>query len=161
LLVQRFLDAEGVWNFPHKGGVVVHFPPESRLLPKIFEPRDVEGDTFGHTWNIARPFVIDLTIAKQFYTPAEQTHISGILLAKDVATEAEPAFSDNGPPSDTIRTLFPPFSVPLDHCSISYYPYGTGGPIEAFAEMTEPVLNGFSPFDLYSSFGRWKAEQSA
>ena len=41
LLVQRFLDAEGVWNFPQKGGVVVNFPPESKLVPRVLEPTDV------------------------------------------------------------------------------------------------------------------------
>jgi hypothetical protein len=158
LLLQRFLDGEGVWNFPQKGGVVVRFPTESKLPPKIFEPLDGETGTFGHAWNIAPPFVIDLTIAKQFYTSAQETHISGfVLLVRNTATEAKPAFSEHGLPSARIRELFPPFSVRLDQCLISYYPYGTGGPVEKFSEVKEPLLNGLRPFDLYRIFSQRKA----
>ena len=157
LLVQRFLDAEGVWNFPQKGGVVVNFPSESKLVPKVLEPTDVGGDTFGHAWNVAPPFIIDLTIARQFYSSTEEAYISGNLLAEEVATAPISLFSEH--PSLTIQRLFPPFSVSLAQCSISYYPYGTGGPTESFAAMMEPMLDELTPFDLFQRFGRWKKEQ--
>ncbi|MGC2658348.1 MAG: hypothetical protein WA324_10375 [Bryobacteraceae bacterium] len=157
LLVQRFLDAEGVWNFPQKGGVVVSFPSKSVLPPKVFEPTDVREGTYGHAWNVAPPFIIDLTIARQFYSSAEKRYISGNLLVSEVAAAPESAFSEF--PSDQIQSLFPPFTVALAQCSISYYPYGTGGPLERFAEMKEPVLDGLTPFNLHQRFAHWKAEQ--
>jgi hypothetical protein len=157
LLVQRFLGAEGVWNFPQKGGIVLNFPPESKLLPKVLEPTDVGGHTFGHAWNVAPPFIIDLTIARQFYSSTEEAYISGDLLAEEVATAPISPFSER--PSETIQRLFPPFSVPLAQCSISYYPYGTGGPTESFGAMTQPVLDKLTPFNLFQRFSRWKEEQ--
>jgi hypothetical protein len=93
LLLQRFLDEEGIWNFPQKGGMVVQFPGESMLRPKLLPPQSVSGGTYGHAWTVAPPFrVIDLTITRQFYTPAEQAYISGNLLAKHVAVETEHVF---------------------------------------------------------------------
>lgn len=159
LLVQRFLDADGVWNFPQKGGVVVNFPPESKLVPKVFEPTDVGGGTYGHAWNVAPPFIIDLTIARQLYSSTEDEYICGDLFVEEVSTAPISPFSEC--PSETIQRLFPPFSAPLARCSISYYPYGTGGPTESFVAMTQPVLDNLPPFDLFQRFSRWKKEQLA
>ncbi len=70
----------------------------------------------------------------------------------------EPVFSEYGEPSDNIRSLFPPFTTSLISCTVSYCPYGTGGPTEAFAEMKNPLLGGLRPFDLYQRFLKWKTE---
>jgi hypothetical protein len=160
LLLQRFLDGEGIWNFPQKGGVVVQFPPESMLRPKLLQPQNATGGTYGHACTVAPPFrVVDLTIARQFYTPAEQGYISGDLMAKDVTAETEPVFRECGEPGEMIRSLFSPFTASLTPCTISYYPYGTGGPTETFAEMNNPILKSLRPLDLYQAFLEWKREQ--
>jgi len=152
LLVQRFLDAEGIWNFPQKGGVVVAFPDGSKLPPKEWDPTDCSEGTFGHTWNVAPPFIIDLTISKQFYSAAEQPYVEGDVFVKEVSTAPNSPFDE--PPSATMQKLFPPFSVHLAQCSVAYYPYGTGGPTESFTEVTEPVLDGLTPVALFERFRR-------
>ena len=158
LLIQRFLDAEGIWNFPQKGGVVVAFPANSKLPPKELYPTDSTQGTFGHTWNVAPPFVIDLTISKQFYSDAEEVYIQGSVCAKEVSTAPKPPFSES--PNAIMRRLFLPFCVQLAQCSVAYYPYGTGGPEESFAAATEPVLERLTPFALFERYRRKQTEQS-
>ena len=155
LLIQRFLAAEGVWNFPQRGGVVVNFPTSSHLPRHEFDPIDVRGGTNSHAWNVAPPFIIDLTISKQFYSSEQQPHVVGAVFAKEVSAAPTSPFED--PPSAAMQKVFPPFSVPLGPCSIDYYPYGTGGPTEAFTQIQQPVLDGLTPFAL---FQRFRSEQT-
>lgn len=111
LLLQHFLDQQGVWNFTQSGAVMVQFPLESILRPKLFSPENVPGGTYGHAWIVAPPFrVVDLTISRQFYTPHQQRYMSGDLIASDVELRAEPISSEYKEPSKKIRSLFPPIS---------------------------------------------------
>ncbi len=140
----------------------MNFPPESKLAPKVLKPTEIDmnGNTFSHVWNVVPPFIVDLTISRQFYSSAEKTYITGDLLVKEAATaELLSPFPEQ--PSETIQRLFSRFSAPLAHCSISYYPYGTGGPTERFVEMVMPILDELKPFDLFQRFGKWKLEQLA
>ena len=65
-----------------------------------------------------------------------------------------------GEPNEKFRSLFPPFTTSLIPCNVSYYPYGTGGPSETFAEMRHPVLDGQKPFDLYQRFLEFKRKRA-
>jgi hypothetical protein len=159
LLIQRFLDAEGVWNFPQKGGAVVAFPTEAGLQAKEFEPIDNSQGTFGHTWNVAPPFVIDLTIAKQFYSLEQQPHIVSTVLAKETSPASDSPFVDL--PIAAMQERFPPFSVSLGQCTISYFPYGTGGPTESFSELTQPVLDGLRPFAIFERYRGTESDRHA
>jgi hypothetical protein len=150
LLLQRFLDKEGVWNFPQIGGAVVHFPQDSGLQEHSFEPTSCDGGTYGHSWTIAPPFIIDLTITKQFYSPEEQQHVQGFILTTDRSTPPPTPFV--APPEEHIQREFPSFSVSLGTSTIAYYPYGIGGPTETFEAIQHPVLDGLAPYLLFQRF---------
>ena len=149
LLVSRFLEAEGIWNFVVKGGVIVWFPG---LAPKVMEPQDAKGGTYGHSWVVAPPFeIVDLTISRQHYAPDQQREIDGYLLSELAAPE-DPYPFPQGEPEITIRSRFRPIKTELGYVSISYVPYGIGGPEESFETMRKPILRGLSPFELYKRF---------
>lgn len=122
-----------------------------------FDPSEVRGGTNGHAWNVAPPFIIDLTISRQFYSSEQQPYVEGAVFVKEIVPAPTSPFDDH-PPSAVMQKLFPPFSVRLGQCSIDYYPYGTGAPTEAFTEMLQPVLDGLTPFAL---FQRFRSEQMA
>jgi hypothetical protein len=155
LLISRFLELEGIWNFSVKGGVVVRFPVKSGLSPKEIEPLEVNvpGGTYAHYWVCAPPFaIVDLSITRQFYTPEEQQFLKRDLLEDHVSRETEQLFSGLEQLSEQFRKTFPATRVEHDGCSISYVPIQIGGPGESFVAMPEPVLRGFRGFDLYKHF---------
>jgi len=153
LLISRFLEVEGIWNFIVKGGVVVRFPTESKLAPKILEPEDGHGGTFGHTWIVAPPFdVIDLTISRQFYSPKQLGIITDDVVQERVDIEIDTMFPSHQTLSETFKERFCPRRATINGCTISYVPYGIGGPNESFPNMGQPVLGGYTPFELYKRF---------
>lgn len=137
-------------EFSSDGGVVVNFPTGSHLPRHEFDPKHVRGGTNGHAWNVAPPFIIDLTISKQFYSSEQQPYVVGAVLANEISAAQTSPFDD--PPSAVMQKLFPPFSMRLGPCSIDYFPYGIGGPNEEFTQMQQPVLDGLTPFVLFQRF---------
>lgn len=91
LVLGRFLERQGVWNYGVRGAVAISFPPKSRLAP--YHMRRY-GDVPGHVWLRAPPFrIVDLTIALQDYSNGEERHLQKYIIEENVRAEA-PRVSD-------------------------------------------------------------------
>jgi hypothetical protein len=157
LLVSRFLESEGVWNYIVKGGVVVRFPRETGLRPKFLDPIFGEHAGYGHAWVVAPALrVIDLTIHHQFYNSREQNLVHSPLLASTVGQAPSWPFAEP-PPSSAFAQSFPPARAQHDHVVIDYYPTEIGGPNEPFAAMPDPRMSGKTPYHLYDSYKNRRA----
>lgn len=86
LVLGRFLERQGVWNYGVRGAVAVSFPPKSRLRP--YQMRR-QGDVPGHVWLRAPPFrIVDLTIALQDYSNGEERHLQKYIIEENARAEA-------------------------------------------------------------------------
>jgi hypothetical protein len=86
LVLGRFLERQGVWNYGVRGAVAISFPPKSRLRPYHMRRR---GDVPGHVWLRAPPFrVVDLTIALQDYSNGEERHLQKFIIEESARAGA-------------------------------------------------------------------------
>lgn len=86
LVLGRFLERQGVWNYGVRGAVAISFPPKSRLRPYHMRRH---GDVPGHVWLRAPPFrIVDLTIALQDYSNGEERHLQKYVIEENAPAEA-------------------------------------------------------------------------
>ena len=152
LLLSRFLERQGVWNYIENGGLVIQYPGDSKLRPKELDPHFFRGGTHGHGWLVAPPFrIIDLAITRQFYEGGEENYRPDMVISDD-AEPTQPWPFPQGPPNREIARSFPPSLLRQGQLVLTYVPYGIGGPSESFEEMAHPSFNGLSPFDLFKKY---------
>jgi hypothetical protein len=86
LVLGRFLERQGVWNYGVRGAVAISFPPKSRLRPYHMRRH---GDVPGHVWLCAPPLrIVDLTIALQEYSNDEARHLQKFIIEENARARA-------------------------------------------------------------------------
>lgn len=86
LVLGRFLERQGVWNYGVRGAVAISFSPKSQLRPYHMRRH---GDVPGHVWLRVPPFrIVDLTIALQDYANDEARHLQKFIIEENARAGA-------------------------------------------------------------------------
>lgn len=97
--VSRFLDRQGVWNFPARGCLTISFSNHANLSPRHFAPLESDPNvSAAHMWVIAPPFrIVDLTVQRQAYPAQVRQQLPDFVLAERSRSMTEDAADWFGP----------------------------------------------------------------
>lgn len=84
MVLSRFLERQGIWNYVTKGALTISFDPKSGFGPRYLSP--IMGPenpaVAGHAWVYAPPFeIVDITVSRQPYKSSESALIGGPIFA--------------------------------------------------------------------------------
>lgn len=178
----RFLERQGVWNYVVKGGVSMHFAPETGLGRRYHWVFDSKGDPqakAGHAWVYAPPFqVVDLTLGQQHGVSGGAHYLREPVLgeqAERIEPDIEAVFDDHyrehysrqlGHPMrlHDLRVIDPgllkklktqrSWRIARSFGSLQYVGHAVTASDKPFEQVDRPLLNGKSGWELWLQFKR-------
>lgn len=179
LVLSRFLELQGVWNYVAKGAMTIFFDCSTGLAPTYFSSITMPGSEAkaGHVWLYAPPFeIVDVTVSRQPYRQGQERFLPDYMLAEKVsrcrfnsADLMEPeVIADfvhmNGrrPTLEDVEAMCPGVlerilrfgSVEAKHgrTRFRYLTPAVSAPIEPLEEYRNLRLGGKYPAELYEEF---------
>lgn len=179
MVLSRFLERQGVWNYAANGALTIFFDCSTGLDPTYFSPIMMPGNKAkaGHVWLYAPPFeIVDVTVSRQPYRQGQERFLPDYVLAKkvsrcsfDAADLMEPEavahfahMNSRLPTLEDVETISPgilerirrfgPVEAKHGQTRLRYLTPAVSAPLEPLEEYRNLRLGGKYPAELYEEF---------